>query len=65
MRAVTFKAAVGFALTCGKVTRWAVTPKSWPPGHGDLGDLHSFVAWRTGNARLSDISSFKKNGRAE
>lgn len=38
--------------TCGKVARWVVTSKSWPPGHGDLCDLHSSFAWRTGRPSL-------------
>lgn len=33
-----------------------MTPKSWPPVHGDLGDLYSSFAWRTERARFGDIS---------
>lgn len=40
-----------------------ITTESWPPG--DLGDLNSFFAWRTGKARFSVISSFKEYGMSE
>lgn len=42
---------------------WVVTPKSWPPG--DLDNLYSFFAWRTGRARFGDISSIKEHGTTE
>lgn len=44
--------SIDFDPTCGKVARWVVTSKSWPPGHGDLCDLHSSFAGRTGRPRL-------------
>lgn len=62
MRAVTFKPTV-LALSL-PVEKWVGgDSKSWPSG--DLGDLYSFFAWRTGRARFGDISSFKEHGTAE
>ena len=39
-----------------------MTPKSWPPGHGDLVMYISFFARRTERARFGDVSSFKEHG---